>query len=99
MTGGVRYQVLGPLVVDRAGAAVPLGGPRRRTLAALLLLHAGRPVATDLLVRELWADDPPDTATAQVHNQVWRLRRALGAAVRTEPGGYRIDAGPGSSTR
>lgn len=93
--GGLRYQVLGPLAVDRDGVEVPLGGPRRRTLAALLLLDAGRPVPTDLLVRALWADDPPDTATAQVHNQVWRLRRALGAVVRTEPGGYRLDAGPG----
>jgi DNA-binding SARP family transcriptional activator/tetratricopeptide (TPR) repeat protein len=82
---GPRFRVLGPLeVVDAA-----VRGPKQRTLLAVLLLHTG-PVPTDVLMRALWGDRPPDTAMGQLHTRVWRLRRLLGDVVVTHAGGYEL---------
>lgn len=43
------------------------------------------------LIEELWAEDPPDSARAQIQNPVSGLRKALGPAgalLRTQPPGY-----------
>ena len=59
----MRFAALGPLEVSRNGSPLPLGGPKPRTLVALLLLHANRPVMRDQLIDALWADGPPPSAS------------------------------------
>ncbi|TWV53529.1 AAA family ATPase [Streptomyces misionensis] len=59
------------------GRDLPLGPPRRRTLLALLLIRLGRVVPTELLVEELWGDEPPRRAVATLQSHVSHLRRAL----------------------
>ncbi|WP_241779770.1 AfsR/SARP family transcriptional regulator [Streptomyces natalensis] len=59
------------------GQDLPLGPPRRRTLLALLLIRLGRVVPTELLVEELWGDEPPRHAVATLQSHVSHLRRAL----------------------
>jgi DNA-binding SARP family transcriptional activator len=85
--------VLGPLQVHVAGRAVPLGGPKQRTVLAALLLEPGRVVAADRLIAYVWGDRCPDHASATLQVYVSNLRRALrdlGAAeevlVRRSPG-------------
>ncbi|WP_051951221.1 BTAD domain-containing putative transcriptional regulator [Actinacidiphila yeochonensis] len=90
---GVRYSVLG-VTEARAdtGALVPLGGARVRAVLTVLAAHAGRPVAPDTLIGEVWGGEPPADALGALQALVARLRRALGReAVRSEPGGYRLD--------
>jgi DNA-binding SARP family transcriptional activator len=78
------------------GRSVSLGGPRQRTLLALLLLRRGEPVPSDQLIDELWGEAPPGTAPAALQNHVARLRRALGdARVVTRASGYAIALEPG----
>ena len=91
--GFPRFGVLGPLLVVDRDRALAVGGPRQRTLLAVLLLERGRAVSRSRLIDELWGDDPPPTAvnTLQVH--VAALRRALGGHIRTVPAGYALDAG------
>jgi DNA-binding SARP family transcriptional activator len=73
---GVEFRILGPLEVAAAGDAVSLGGPRERTLLALLLVHANRVVAIDQLVDELWEGSSADSARA-LRVCVSRLRKSL----------------------
>ncbi|WP_051450936.1 AfsR/SARP family transcriptional regulator [Actinospica robiniae] len=63
-------------------------GERRRVLLAQLLLEAGTPVSTDRLIGALWSGTPPRLAKQALHNQVKRLRDALG-----EPAGRRLATG------
>ena len=56
------YRILGPLEVVDRGRSVPLGGPKQRSVLALLLLRANEVVATETLIDRLWGDRPPATA-------------------------------------
>jgi DNA-binding SARP family transcriptional activator len=91
----VRFEILGPIRAygDSGEATIPAG--RERALLAMLLLHAGDHVSSELLIDALWGDDPPRQARNQVHKCVSQLRRRLtevgipGELVVTEAGGYR----------
>lgn len=74
----MEFRILGPLQVRIGDAAVRMGGPRQRTLLALLLLRAGEVVASDRLAEDLWNDEPPATARHTLQTYLHRLRRALG---------------------
>src|SRR3954451_9909688 len=84
------FRYLGPLEVVLSGERVAaLGGPRQRSVLAVLLLLADRVVTTGMVEDKFWCGEPPDTAIAYVHNAVSRLRKALGPHVlETRPGGY-----------
>jgi DNA-binding SARP family transcriptional activator len=90
----VDYRILGPLEVVDGDRTLTLGGPKQRSLLALLLLRANEVVATETLIDRLWDERPPSTAAKVVQVQVWRLRRALGAeALVTRPPGYLLQVG------
>ena len=72
------FSVLGPLEVREAGTTLALGGPRQRSVLALLLLDSGRAVAADRLVTEIWGDEPPDGARDSLYTYVSNLRSVLG---------------------
>jgi DNA-binding SARP family transcriptional activator len=100
---GLRYRDLGEIVVERAGAVVPVVGGRLRSTLAMLLVHAGRPVSPEALVDAVWSGAPPPGAASTLESHVFRLRRVLepdrgrGAASRVlvyEPAGYRLLAEP-----
>jgi DNA-binding SARP family transcriptional activator len=73
----MEFRLLGPLEVEREGEAVALGGRRQRAVLALLTMHAGEVLSTDRIVEEIWAGDPPPSATRTVHSYVSRLRSIL----------------------
>ena len=68
-------------------------------LLAALLLDADRLLTTGQLIEVLWGAKPPTSARAALHNQVKRLRDALGESggnrLGTQPGGYLIHLEPG----
>ena len=49
-------------------------GRRQRAILALLTMHVGEVVSTDRIAEEIWAGDPPPSATRTVHSYVSRLR-------------------------
>ncbi|WP_330318917.1 BTAD domain-containing putative transcriptional regulator [Streptomyces platensis] len=59
------------------GRDLPLGPPRRRALLALLLIRLGRVVPTELLVEELWGEEPPRQSVATLQSHISHLRRVL----------------------
>jgi predicted ATPase/DNA-binding SARP family transcriptional activator len=91
----MRFGILGPFeVADDDGREVALGGPKQRSVLAILLLHAGDVVSGDRLIDGLWGERPPATATKTLQVYVSNLRKALGEGVLvTRRGGYALEAG------
>ena len=98
MATALDFRLLGPLEVMRDGASLDVGGARRRSVLAILLLHRGEAVSVDRLVDGLWGDEPPDSAVTVVQGHVSRLRRLLsddaGGVIETRAHGYVMDVDP-----
>ncbi|WP_030269179.1 AfsR/SARP family transcriptional regulator [Streptomyces sp. NRRL B-24484] len=86
----MHYGILGTTTAHHDdGTPVPLGGARLRALLAALALRQGRPVPADLLVDEVWGDDPPQDSSAALQTLVGRLRRTIGREeIGSGPAGY-----------
>ena len=90
-----EFGLLGPLLVSRDGAPLPLGGPKLRTLLAILLLEANKVVSADHLVDSLWGENPPETARNTLQVYVSQLRKLLSpGTLETAPPGYRLVVDP-----
>ncbi|MEV6875646.1 BTAD domain-containing putative transcriptional regulator [Amycolatopsis sp. NPDC051128] len=78
------------------GRQVAVGGPRSRTLLALLALEAGRFVPAERLIDGMYGEHPPDGAANALQSQVSRLRAALKdpAPVEFTAAGYRLAVEP-----
>ncbi|MEU6425989.1 BTAD domain-containing putative transcriptional regulator [Microbispora sp. NPDC046973] len=76
----MEFRLLGPVEVTVAGAPVPLGGVKPKTLLAALLLEQGHVVPTHRLIDIIWPDSPPGTAKAAIQTYVKTLRQALARA-------------------
>ncbi|GAA2213533.1 BTAD domain-containing putative transcriptional regulator [Nonomuraea monospora] len=87
----MRFGILGDTRAWRDdGADVPLGGPARRALLALLLVRPGAVVPAERLAAELGPAGVPSAHALQ--SQVSRLRACLGAEASIERAGagYRL---------
>ena len=58
----IEFRVLGSLEVVDGDRAVALGPPKQRALLAMLLIHRGEPVSSDLLIDALWGERVPPSA-------------------------------------
>jgi YVTN family beta-propeller protein len=91
----IELRLLGPLEVLADGRPVPIPRGLERALLALLALNAGRPVAVDRLVEELWEGGPPENAAKSVQIYVSRLRKSLGNdRIETTTSGYVLRLDP-----
>ena len=91
----IDYRILGPLEVSADGRVIEVGGPKLRALLIILLLRANESVPRDVLVHELWGEQPPAGAQHSLDVYVSRLRKSLsatadGSAVVTRPGAYSL---------
>jgi class 3 adenylate cyclase/DNA-binding SARP family transcriptional activator len=94
----MEFRILGPLEVISSGRPIELGGPRQRSLLALLLVHAGEVVSSDHLVDELWGEEGRGGVAHALQSAVSRLRRALGpegSRLMARPPGYVLEIGEG----
>ena len=93
---GWSSAILGPLQVAEGDRLVTLGGPKQRSVLALLLLRRNELVSLDWLVDALWGERQPATAqkTAQVY--VSQLRKLLGEKrIETRGQGYSLRVAEG----
>jgi len=77
-------------VVDAHGREVPLGGPKQRTVLAVLSIDPGRPVSTDRLITAVWGDQVPDRAVRSLSTYVSNLRRVMGDVIESGNGSYTL---------
>lgn len=99
----MEFRILGRLEALEDGLAVSLGGPKQRSVLAMLLLDPNRSVSTDRLVDGLWGDDPPLRPAATLQVYVSHLRKALEpdrrpraepSVLLTQPPGYLLAVDP-----
>ncbi len=83
------FRILGALEVEDRGQSLPLGGHQQRALLALLLLRANEVVPVDEIIDDLWAAEPPPSATKSVHALISKLR----ARLENEPAGPGVEGG------
>jgi hypothetical protein len=65
----MEFGILGPLEVRDGSGLVRVAGVKERAL----LVHAGRVVAADRLVEDLWGDDPPGKPANALQGRVSAL--------------------------
>ena len=89
----LEFRLLGEFTVLADGRRLDLGGPRQRSVLALLLLQRDRAIATATLADKLWPDDQPLSAIKTVQIYVSRLRDVLGpeaGRLSSTASGYRL---------
>ena len=89
----VTFRTLGPLELRVEGDPVRIGADKQRVLLSMLLAHGGRAVPVPTLIREIWGDEPPRSAVANLRTYVMQLRRHLcpaGARLATSHSGYAL---------
>jgi SARP family transcriptional regulator, regulator of embCAB operon len=72
-----RFLVLGPLEVRHGGEALSLGGPKQRSVLAMLLLEADHLVPASRIIEHVWGADGADNAQASLQVYVSTLRKLL----------------------
>jgi DNA-binding SARP family transcriptional activator/tetratricopeptide (TPR) repeat protein len=95
----MRFRILGPLEVLSPEGWTAIGAPKWRSLLACLLVRPGQLVPTDLLIDELWGENPPNTANNLVSIYVHRLRKVIddaeGRVLIYRAPGYLLRVSPG----
>jgi len=84
----MEFKVLGPLEVSTADGPLSLGGRKQRLVLAHLILRANDVVSTDVLIDEVWGEEPPDSVRSTLQGYVSHLRRALGERLEGRTSGY-----------
>ncbi len=93
----MQFRLLGPVEATADGRRVPLGRRQERWLVCLLLLDAGRVLATSRILDLMWDGDAPPSARRTLHTYVARLRGTLGGYgvdLRGSGDGYLLDVDP-----
>src|SRR2546429_2977797 len=76
----ILFRVLGPITIGDGEKAVRLRVPKQRCLLATLLIETNEVVSLDRLAEELWGEQPPRSAVANLRSYPSALRRELAAA-------------------
>jgi DNA-binding SARP family transcriptional activator/WD40 repeat protein/tRNA A-37 threonylcarbamoyl transferase component Bud32 len=84
----MEIRVLGPIEVLDSGERLDLGGRKQKTVLAMLVANAGRPVSTDRLIDAAYGDEAPDGARRSVQTYVSNLRSQMGDLITKAGAGY-----------
>jgi len=76
----VELRILGPVELTADRRSLNIGGPRQRTVLAMLALNVNRVVPVERLIDAVWDDAPPRTARGQIQICVSALRKLFAEA-------------------
>ena len=90
----MRFRLLGPLEIRAGEGWRGIGAPKWRSVLAALLISPGQIVPADVLISEVWGDEPPAKAANLISIYVLRLRRLMddadSALLVTRAPGYQL---------
>ena len=89
---GLRFDVLGPLVISSGSEPVDPGPHKQRVLLGALLLRSNMVVSVDQLVQAVWPDGAPRTARKNLQVYVSALRKIIGDRIQHASYGYHLTA-------
>ncbi|MCL1588140.1 MAG: winged helix-turn-helix domain-containing protein [Actinomycetia bacterium] len=73
----MQIRILGPIEVATDADVLALGGPKPRTVLAVLALHHGEVVSPDVLIEAVWGDHLPKNPQNALQYQIAQLRKVL----------------------
>ncbi len=73
----MRFEVLGPLRIEREGEPVSVTSGRQRALLANLLIAGDEVVSAERLIEAVWGDDLPSNPANTLQHGVAQLRKLL----------------------
>lgn len=73
----MRFRLLGSSEVRCESGLVGITAAKQRTALALLLVNVNRPVPVEVMVTEVWGQDPPRSAVPNLRTYVTQLRARL----------------------
>jgi SARP family transcriptional regulator, regulator of embCAB operon len=77
----VRIELLGPMSVRINDVPIIPEAAKPRQVIALLALSSGHVVTVDMLMEELWGDQPPPSARTALQTYIFDIRRRIAAAI------------------
>lgn len=86
-------QLLGPVEAFIDDAPLPLGGPKQRTVLAVLAVDPEKRVSVDRLTEAVWGDEVPERASRSISTFVSNLRGVLGDVIVRDGNGYVLQVG------
>ncbi|MCZ6504509.1 MAG: BTAD domain-containing putative transcriptional regulator, partial [Actinobacteria bacterium] len=86
----VEFNALGPVTVTDGADSLNIGGPKQRTVLAMLIAHAGRPVSNDLIAQAVYGEDRPERGRRTVQTYVSTLRSIVGDVVVKDGRGWSL---------
>ncbi len=97
----IQFKVLGPVTAEGEDGPLNVGGPKQRTVLAMLIASIGRPVSNDSIAEAVYADEAPDRARRRVQTYISTLRSVLGDVIVKEGAGWslRVDRSQVDSLR
>jgi DNA-binding SARP family transcriptional activator/WD40 repeat protein len=88
----MKFGVLGPVRIENKGRHLSPGGPKQRTVLALLIARAGEVVSTDALMQGVYGDDAPPGSRRSVQTYISNLRGEIGDVITATGSGYTLVA-------
>jgi DNA-binding SARP family transcriptional activator len=79
----MQVRLLGPMQICVGDHVLEITPPQQCQVFAALAA-AGRPVSQEVLIRQLWAEEPSATASKNLHSQISKINRLLMRAFNTE---------------
>lgn len=87
----LSISVLGPIVVRSGGSEIDLGGPKQRTVLAMLVANPGDFVGAGKILTAVWGEDAPESHRRSLQTYVSNLRALLDVQIARAGDGYRLE--------
>jgi predicted ATPase/DNA-binding SARP family transcriptional activator len=71
----MQVKILGPIEVSAGDEQIVLGGPKQRTVLAVLAIRHGQVVSSDELIEAVWGNDLPSNPLNTLQYQIAQLRK------------------------
>ena len=75
------FNVLGPVTVTEGSDSLNIGGPKQRTVLAMLISRAGQPLTADAIGQAVYGDDASARSRRAVQTYVSSLRSVVGEVI------------------
>lgn len=86
----VDIRVLGPVEVVAEGRQLGLGGPKQRTVLAMLVAEAGHPVSIGALIHGVYGDEASDRNRHSIQTYISNLRAELAIPIEFSADSYTL---------
>ena len=89
----MNFSILGPTRVTDGQRVLNIGGPKQRTVLAMLIAGGGKFVSADVIAEAVYGDELPERYRRNVQTYVSTLRSVVGDAIVKDGDGWVFHAG------